>query len=92
MAAPKIFVFAAILLVSAHTSPRLPDLQHRTLNSVSDEVVPLKGKEGWRGGTLRKKFLLEPSEGCGGEKLYFLVIVHSAPSHFRFSIVKKLWQ
>ena len=94
--AARILVFAAILLAAfaptVHTSPRLADFQHRSLNSVSDEVVPLKEKEGGRGGHLRQKFLLEPSEGCGGAKLYFLVIVHSAPSHFRFPTVKKFWQ
>ena len=93
--AARILVFAAILLAAsptANTSPRLPDFQHRSLNSVSDEVVPLKEKEVDGGGNLRQKFLLEPSEGCGGAKLYFLVIVHSAPSHFRFSAVKKFWQ
>jgi len=86
-------VFAAILLASANTSPRLPDFQHRSLNSVSDEVVPLKEKEGGRGGNLKQKFLLEPSEGCGGgAKLYFLVVVHSAPSHFRErALIRETW-
>ena len=94
--ATSIFLFVAFLLLAssphpANTSPRLPsDFQHRSLNSVSDEV-PLK-EEGGSGSSVRQKtqLLLKPTEGCG-PKLYFLVIVHSAPSHFRSSTVKKAW-
>ena len=93
MAVAGVLVFAAILFAStANASPKLPGFQHRSLNRVSDEAVPLKEKEGGVGsGHLRQKFLLEPSEGCRGGQLYFLVIVHSAPSHFRFPTVKKFW-
>ena len=91
----SILLFAAILLAASptgiNTSPRLLDFQHRSLNSVSDEV-PLKKEGGGKNvGSLRPKtqLLLKPSEGCG-PKLYFLVIVHSAPSHFRSLTVNKL--
>lgn len=89
----NILLFAAILLAASpigiNTSPRLLDFEHRSLNSVSDEV-PLK-EGGKNYGSLRQKthLLLKPTESCG-PKLYFLVIVHSAPSHFRSSTVKNI--
>jgi len=93
----SIFLFVAFLLLAssphpANTSPRLPsDFQHRSLNSVSDEV-PLKEERG-SGSSVRQKtqLLLKPTEGCG-PKLYFLVIVHSAPSHFRErALIRETW-
>ena len=79
MASPLLFV--AILLVSstaANPSPRLIDFQHGSLTNVLEEE-PLKGSRGLE----PTQLLLKPREGCG-PKLYFLVIVHSAPDHFRF--------
>merc|ERR1712212_174414 len=98
MATNILLFFAAILLLAssphpANTSPRLQDkFEHRSLNSVSDEV-PLKDREGGRGNSSRQKthLLLKPTEGCG-PKLYFLVIVHSAPSHFRErALIRETW-
>ena len=77
MASP--LLFAAILLVSSTAAnPRLIDFQHGSLNNVL-EAAPLKGSRGLE----PTQLLLKPREGCG-PKLYFLVIVHSAPDHFRF--------
>jgi len=91
----NILLFAAILLAASptgiNTSPRLLDFEHRSLNSVSDEV-PLK-EGGKNYGSLRQKthLLLKPTESCG-PKLYFLVIVHSAPSHFRErALIRETW-
>ena len=87
MTMARIFLLAVILLApTSKTSPRLQDYSHHNFNSVLNEV-PSKGTREEGVSLKPTQLLLKPTLGCG-PKLYFLVIVHSAPNHFRSSRVK----
>jgi len=86
-----ILLLAVILLApTSKTSPRLQDYSHHNFNSVLNEV-PSKGTREEGGSFKPTQLLLKPTLGCG-PKLYFLVIVHSAPNHFRErALIRDTW-
>ena len=87
MTMARILLLAVILLApTSKTSPRLQDYSHHNFNSLLNEV-PSKGTREEGGSFKPTQLLLKPTLGCG-PKLYFLVIVHSAPNHFRSWRVK----
>merc|ERR1711899_318700 len=91
MTMARILLLAVILLApTSKTSPRLQDYSHHNFNSVLNEV-PSKGTREEGSSFKPTQLLLKPTLGCG-LKLYFLVIVHSAPNHFRErALIRDTW-